>query len=347
MTERPPNRDHDNPIERRTFIAAGSGLGAMLFAGCTSESAPADESDDESTDGESDSDGGNFRLLVSDMPADIGDFDRLDVTLDYARIFDGDDENGDGDEESDDQNGDDDNEADESSEEEVANEDEAGGNVERNRGFYTLDLEGATVDLTQVVGDKAIPVFEDELSPGTYEKIELHVEAIEGIVDGERANVKVPSEKLQITHPFEIGDDDAVDFVFDINVVKRGRGNDYNLTPVISESGVAGEDVEVEEVSGDGDDETAEDNDGESDADDGTGDEEDDESDADDETGDNEDDTDADDETGDNEDDTDADDETGDNEDDTDADDETGDDEDDADPGDGGEGDDPDDGEGA
>ncbi|MFC7230405.1 hypothetical protein ACFQMM_01740 [Saliphagus sp. GCM10025308] len=31
-------------------------------------------------------------------------------------------------------------------------------------------------------------------------------------------------------------------------MVKRGQGSDYNLKPVISESGVAGKDVEVEEV---------------------------------------------------------------------------------------------------
>ncbi|WP_341850674.1 DUF4382 domain-containing protein [Natronococcus wangiae] len=131
--------------------------------------------------------------------------------------------------------------------------------IERRRGFYSLDLEGTTVDLTEVIGDKAVSAFEGELSPGTYEKIELHAADVEGIVNGEQATVKIPSEKLQITRPFEIRADDPVDFVFDINVVKRGKENDYNLKPVISESGIAGKDVNVEEVDGDqnGGEETA------------------------------------------------------------------------------------------
>ena len=191
----------------------------------------------------------------------------LDVTFSHARVFDADN----GDEDADDTESNDDNSEEQAdTEEQDETQDETGGtddnsgnqttqenddepgseddSVERQRGFYVLDLDGETVDLTTVIGDRAKPVFEGILTPGVYEKLELHVEDIEGIVDGSEANVKVPSEKLQITHEFEVSDGEALDFVFDINVVKRGQGNDYNLTPVISESGVAGEDVEVEEV---------------------------------------------------------------------------------------------------
>lgn len=45
---------------------------------------------------------------------------------------------------------------------------------------------------------------------------------------------------------------ESVSFVFDVNVVKRGKTGEYNLLPVISESGVAAEDVEVTEVDEDG-----------------------------------------------------------------------------------------------
>ncbi|UTF52649.1 DUF4382 domain-containing protein [Natronosalvus rutilus] len=283
-------------VGRRAFIAAGGSVGATALAGCTSGDEPEQSGDDGTPDQDTQSDDGaqtdgseesrhqgNFRLLVSDMPADIGDFERLDVTLDYARIFDGgrdegDDEDSseteeDGGEESNETEGEDaddqqnssddgeddvdaDGESDEGDEDGDDGEDTEGNEdendtadgVERKRGFYIVDLEGRTVDLTELVGERAVSVFEGELSPGTYEKIELHVSAVEGIVDGEQANVKLPSEKLQITHPFEIGADDPVDFVFDINVVKRGQGSDYNLKPVISESGVAGKDVEIEEV---------------------------------------------------------------------------------------------------
>ena len=275
-------------IGRRGFIAAGGSISAALLAGCTAESPSAGGEDDASIDGDettepTDDDastGGNFRLLISDLPADIGDFDRLDVSFGSARIFDGGDEGSPGDDEdtgdgtgddeesgeSDDPTEDEDDSLDDEEDDEGETEDQVGeekdgdagqanqaDGVERRRGFYVLDLDGATVDLTQVIGDKAMSVFEGDLSEGSYNKIELHVSDIEGIVDGEEAEVQVPSEKLQITHPFEIRAGESVDFVFDINVVRRGQENSYNLTPVISQSGVNGEDVDVEELGEDGD----------------------------------------------------------------------------------------------
>ena len=249
----------ESAVRRRAVIAAGGTAGATLFAGCLSEQSPADEDEDEDEnegEGESeegaeeqdeetaDRDGSNFRLLISDLPADIGDFDSLNVSFDSARIFDGGEES--------DMDG-----ADEEADDEPADSNAASGDgVDRRRGFYILDLDDATVDLTQVVGDKAIGVFEGELSEGQYNKIELYVSAIEGIVDGDEAEVRVPSEKLQLTSSFEIRADEPVEFVFDINVVKRGPNNGYNLQPVISQSGVNGTDVEVEEIDGDETDES-------------------------------------------------------------------------------------------
>ncbi|WP_424016055.1 DUF4382 domain-containing protein [Halorubrum xinjiangense] len=152
-------------------------------------------------------------------------------------------------------------------------EDEDGG-----RGFTVVELDGATVDLTQVIDKDAIAVFDGEIPAGSYEKIELEVSAVEGVVDGETVDVKLPSEKLQITNAFEVTPDEPVSFVFDINVVKRGKNNGYILKPVISGSGVAGRDVDVNEIDDDdddeddeeedGDDEEAESEDGDSDADD-------------------------------------------------------------------------------
>ncbi|WP_247003403.1 DUF4382 domain-containing protein [Halosolutus gelatinilyticus] len=295
--DRSRNGDRFGPaVDRRTFIAAGSGVGATMLAGCTSDRSPAAESDD-GTDGADSADdagdanaaGSNFRLLISDMPADIGDFDRLDVTFDKARIFDGgnegedetdeseqtDDERADGEERADaeEQSTDGDSAEDGANADGNENESEGGGTeettdetedadetddpadgVERKRGFYILDLDGATVDLTQVVGDKASGVFEGELSDGRYRKIELHVADVEGIVDGDAVDVNVPSEKLQLTNPFEIRAGEPIEFVFDINVVKRGKNNGYNLKPVISKSGINGADVDVDEVAEDGED---------------------------------------------------------------------------------------------
>ncbi|MEZ3162771.1 DUF4382 domain-containing protein [Halorubrum sp. RMP-47] len=288
-------------LGRRKFVALGAGASATLLAGCAGGGSLPSSGDSEGSDG---SDGGSgtttgaFRLLISDAPADIGDFDRLDVTLDRARVFeDGADEDGEENEEEDDDTGEnatetggddgspngtaddeddvegeesegdeEDTEADDDEEdteeedekEDAEEEDDADG--EEDRGFRVIDLDGATVDLTQVIDEDAIAVFDGELPAGSYEKIELEVSAVEGIVDSGEVDVKLPSEKLQITNGFEVTADEPVSFVFDINVVKRGKNNGYILKPVISGSGVAGRDVEVNEIDED------EDEDGDDDA---------------------------------------------------------------------------------
>ncbi|WP_049983128.1 DUF4382 domain-containing protein [Halorubrum sp. BV1] len=291
MTDRPQTNGDDSHdaftdgLARRTFVALGAGASVTALAGCSGEDAPASTDGSGGSDGSDGGDGsntltGSFRLLVSDAPADIGDFDRLDVTLEAARLFeaesgdDGDEdeedaENEDGDEQTadDEQGG---NESDtqndtdagadggdvegENGEDNDANE---GGNADGeggDRGFTVIDLDGATVDLTRVIGDDATAVFDGEIPAGSYEKIAVDVSETEGVVDGETVDVKLPSEKLQITNSFEVTPEEPVSFVFDINVVKRGRTNGYILTPVISGSGVAGRDVKVNEVDDDDDD---------------------------------------------------------------------------------------------
>ncbi|EMA65850.1 DUF4382 domain-containing protein [Halorubrum kocurii] len=321
MTDQPrttgDDRSQDTPADgfrRREFVALGAGATATMLAGCAGDGELTPSGGSDGSDG-SETLTGNFRLLISDAPADIADFDQLNVTLDEARIFQAQDEDGEeeDDEEEDDEEEDDeeeDDEDDETDDAEADDEDEGtdqsgnetvdesaptngtaeeddgdatddendatddeneeaddGGddNDEDDRGFTVVDLEDATVDLTQVIEDDAMAVFDGEIPAGSYEKIELSVTTVEGIVDGEEVDVKLPSEKLQITNGFEVTPDEPVSFVFDINVVKRGKNNGYILKPVIAGSGVAGRDVEVNEI----DDEDGEDAD---DTDDGSGD---------------------------------------------------------------------------
>jgi len=254
-------------MDRRQFLTATTATGTTLLAGCggsTDNSGTAakagtpGDSTETATGGTNGATTGSFRLLISDRPAAIGDFDSLDVTFDRARVHrqqSGDDE-AEPDDDTETESGtetDDDTETATATADTTATETESDGG---ERGFTVFDLDEPTVDLTQVVGEKAIGVLDGELEAGQYSKIELYVSDVEGIVDGESVAVKVPSEKLQIQKPFEITSDGTVEFVFDINVVKKGNGG-YNLLPVISESGVAGEDVDVEEVDGE-DDQTTE-----------------------------------------------------------------------------------------
>lgn len=116
-------------------------------------------------------------------------------------------------------------------------------------GFEEHSLNGTSVDLTQVVGEKAISVLNIELAEGTYNKVEMHVSEVNGTVNGTQVDVKVPSNKLQIVRPFEIKANETTKFVFDINVVRKGNTDEYNLLPVIGKSGIVGEDLEeIEEA---------------------------------------------------------------------------------------------------
>lgn len=112
-------------------------------------------------------------------------------------------------------------------------------------GFEEFDLNNS-LDLTQLIGENAISVLEVELSAGNYTKIELYADSIVGIVNGSEVDVKIPSENLKITQNFVIAPDTTTTFVFDINVVRKGQTEEYNLLPVIAKSGTGVDIIEKE-----------------------------------------------------------------------------------------------------
>ena len=266
--EEPRAQDRSSEAEiseysRRRVLTVSAGTGAVLLAGCsadTTRSGP-DGSSSDDTDSEG-SAAGTFRLLISDQPVAIDEFDELNVSFDHARIFSGGTEESGGEAggtEAESEIEDDDPEVENETEDgkpEIKNEtqseaeNEGPDDDDDQRGFQVIDLDDATVDLTQVVGDKAVGVFEDDLRGGRYTKIELYAADVSGIVEGEPVDVMIPSNKLQIVKSFEVVAGETLSFVFDINVVKKGQGQEYNLLPVISGSGVEGKDIEVEEVDG-------------------------------------------------------------------------------------------------
>lgn len=151
---------------------------------------------------------GTLVLYVSDMPADIDDFDVLNVSFYKVRIFN-----------------------------EINGTEDGWNETEINE----------TVDLTQLVGPNSTQIVNMTLAAGNYSKVELYVNHTYGLVDGNETEVFVPSGKLMITKSFNISANETLRFVFDINVVKRGHQNKYNLLPVISESGVVGQDLDEED----------------------------------------------------------------------------------------------------
>lgn len=169
----------------------------VLISGCV------ENVDDDLLPGE-----GRMVLYISDKPADIDDFDLLNVSFFKVRIH------------------------------------TTGNDTEGN---WTERAINETIDLTKLVGPNAIRIVNITLKAGNYSKIELYVNDTLGIVDGNETEVFVPSGKLMINKNFSVEANKTVKFVFDINVVKRGNQDKYNLLPVISESGVVGKDLSDDE----------------------------------------------------------------------------------------------------
>jgi len=104
------------------------------------------------------------------------------------------------------------------------------------------------LNLRPLEGAKALVIWEGTLPAGDYTKVFIYVEDedITGVLlGGETADVKLPSNKLQISKPFTISDDSAVEFVYDITVVKAGKSGRYILKPQIAQSGA---DQDIDDV---------------------------------------------------------------------------------------------------
>jgi len=143
---------------------------------------------------------GNFRLLISDEVNAIDHFASLNVTISKIGIH------GSGD-----------------------------------SGNWTEFIPDITeVDLKLLVGENATEIWSGYVEPGEYNKVFIHVDNVTAILDdadGGKADVKLPSDKLQISKPFTLGPDLSVSFVFDITIVEAGKSGQYVLKPQIGESG--------------------------------------------------------------------------------------------------------------
>lgn len=119
---------------------------------------------------------------------------------------------------------------------------------ENQSAWVETEVNNTTVDLTELQGANATKLDTLTVENGTYDKTFLYVTAVNGTLkDGSSTDVKLPSNKLQLTTEFTVGDGEELDYVFDITVVKRGQSGSYNIKPVASESGT-GDEVDIEDV---------------------------------------------------------------------------------------------------
>ncbi|WP_254532087.1 DUF4382 domain-containing protein [Natrinema gelatinilyticum] len=192
---------------------------------------------------------GTVAFYVSDEPSQIDDFRHLNVTITKVGFK----KTGDA--------------ADGASGE---TDDGDGGAPEGHWVEYDVDERAA--DLTELKGANATMIDEFDLPAGEYETVFIHISDTEGVLtDGSETNVTLPSNKLQLHTTFTIGNNEPVDFVYDIAPHKAGKSGTYILKPVISQSGT-GSDVEIRVIDEENEAGEKEEKEGEKRTDEGTGD---------------------------------------------------------------------------
>ncbi|AGB30065.1 hypothetical protein C488_19407 [Natrinema pellirubrum DSM 15624] len=218
----------------------------VAVAGCAGGMGgqPANESADGDSPMTDDSSGamGTAAFYISDEPNVIDDFEHLNVTITKVGFKPA--ASGDGSSEPDgDSNETDGNETDDGSES-TTSENE----TDSDEGWIEHDVDNRTVDLTELKGANASMIDEFDLPAGDYETVFIYVSDTEGVLtDGNETNVKLPSNKLKLNSAFTVGDNESIDFVYDIAPHKAGGSGKYVLKPVISQSGT-GDDVEIRDV---------------------------------------------------------------------------------------------------
>ncbi|MBZ6494924.1 DUF4382 domain-containing protein [Natrinema longum] len=229
------------------------------------------DSADDSSVTDSSAGTGTAAFYVSDEPNAIDDFEHLNVTITEVGFKKGGElsDGSDGDAETESEADDAENETDGEREERTEGDQKADDERDEEGDEWTeYDVDERTVDLTELKGSNASMIDEFELPAGDYETVFIYVSDTEGVLtDGSTTRVKLPSSKLQLDRKFTIGDNESVDFVYDIAPHKAGKSGKYILKPVISQSGT-GDDVEIDDVGEETKDEDDEKGDGDGD---GTG----------------------------------------------------------------------------
>ena len=105
--------------------------------------------------------------------------------------------------------------------------------------WIELNPEVKVVDLTLLPGDKAQEIWRGNVPEGQYTNVFIHVSDVSGVLKatGKSVSVKLPSEKLQISKPFEVTTNSIVSFVYDVTIVEAGKSGQYILKPQVGQSG--------------------------------------------------------------------------------------------------------------
>ncbi len=108
--------------------------------------------------------------------------------------------------------------------------------------WIEFDPEIEVVDLTLLQGDKAHEIWRGDVPEGQYTKVFIHVTDVRGVLKetGRTVEVKLPSQKLQISKSFQVTADMVTSFTYDLTVIAAGSpqsGIKYILKPQVDQSG--------------------------------------------------------------------------------------------------------------
>ena len=148
---------------------------------------------------------GNFVLLISDDVNAISDFESVDVSITKVGLF-----------------------------------------SSGNGGWIEFEPDIKVVDLTTVQGDETKQIWRGNLPDGEYTKVFIYISNVQGVLKeaieagGQSVDIKLPSNKLQISEPFQITEGTVTSFTYDLTVIAIGNqqsGIKYILKPQADESG--------------------------------------------------------------------------------------------------------------
>ena len=145
---------------------------------------------------------GNFVFLISDEVNDIADFSSLNVTIEKVELL------------------------------------PAGNSTQRIE--FTPEVK--EFDLTLLPGEKTQELWRGNIPEGEYSTVVIYVSRVYGVIKttGEVLDIKLPSNKLQISKGFQVSAASITSFTYDLTVVKTGNANEgsrYILKPQAGESG--------------------------------------------------------------------------------------------------------------
>lgn len=122
-------------------------------------------------------------------------------------------------------------------------------------GWTEQDMDDTPIDMLNLDGTNGTATIANlTLTEGDYDKIELYVDQVTAMVDGEEVDVFVPSGKVKIVGGFVVESDATATFEFNVRLVKRGNQDVYNLLPVIGKREGPDKDNGKDKDGGDDDD---------------------------------------------------------------------------------------------